>query len=451
MSLARPLPLGTGRRPLLAWLLIGLLFGWPVLADRPVPPPLFASPAAVLRIAQNAVVSPAFTHQRLVTVNRQALLGEALKLNLYQGLTLAAERQHYHALPQGGQAWIGQLEGELAGQVVLVASGEVLAGHIHSVAGDFVVRYAGGGLHHIYQVNGGAFPLEAEPLLPTPGLDAAAAAGPETATDDGSLIDVLVLYTPAALAQVGGPDAIKALANLAVIETNLAYANSGVFQRLQLAHLALLAYTESGSFSTDLGRLQAVQDGYLDDAHALRDQYGADLVSLLVGQDRQYCGIAYLMNAALVGPGFAPWAFSVVGQDCAAGYYSFGHELGHNMGSQHDRANAGSAGAYTYSYGYQDPQARFRTIMAYNCPGGCPRIPYFSNPAVGYLGLPTGINSMAPNSADNDQTLNNTALVVANFRPSRSASATPTPTPPTGLTPAPAGPQPYRIFLSWVQ
>jgi hypothetical protein len=113
---------------------------------------------------------------------------------------------------------------------------------------------------------------------------------------------------------------------------------------------------------------------------------------------------------------------------CAAGYYSFGHELAHNMGSNHDRAN-GSAALYPYSYGYWALDNSYRTVMAYDCPnGGCSRVPYFSNPNVSYNGYPTGISyDVDPNrAADNARSLNEARFVVANFRDS---TAPPTPTP----------------------
>ena len=90
--------------------------------------------------------------------------------------------------------------------------------------------------------------------------------------------------------------------------------------------------------------------------------------------------------------------------------------MGHNMGAHHDRANASGAGAYRVFHGYQSPDQAFRTIMAYNCPGGCQRINYWSNPEVNYNGQPTGILYTDPNSADNRRTLNNTVFTVANFR-----------------------------------
>jgi hypothetical protein len=67
--------------------------------------------------------------------------------------------------------------------------------------------------------------------------------------------------------------------------------------------------------------------------------------------------------------------------------------------------------------------------MAYAgaCPGGCPRIQYFSNPNVTYHGRPTGVNENAPNSANNALSLNNTAPIVAAWR-ARVAPPSPTPT-----------------------
>ena len=83
--------------------------------------------------------------------------------------------------------------------------------------------------------------------------------------------------------------------------------------------------------------------------------------------------------------GFASYAYSVVDQSCAASYLSLAHEMGHNMGLNHDPANSSGTPSYTYAYGYQQPSGLFRTVMAYPCPSGsCPRLMYFSNPDVAY-------------------------------------------------------------------
>jgi hypothetical protein len=145
----------------------------------------------------------------------------------------------------------------------------------------------------------------------------------------------------------------------------------------------------------------------------------------LISVDDTYCGIAFLMTR--LGYGFEAYAFSVVNVQCATGNYSFGHELGHNMGSAHDRDNADQA-LFEYSFGYQTPDESFRTIMAYNCAGGCPRIQNFSNPDVIHEGQPTGIDhdSDPANSADNARSINEALLTVANWR----ESSVPLPDPP---------------------
>jgi hypothetical protein len=152
-------------------------------------------------------------------------------------------------------------------------------------------------------------------------------------------------------------------------------------------------------------------------------------VSLWVN-DLDACGRGYLMTN--VSTSFAPYAFSVIQKSCATGYYSFGHEMGHNMGAHHDRYATGENGAYTYSHGYVYTPKRWRTIMAYNneCRDqdfDCTRIQYWSNPDISYGGVPTGISSSLYNSSDNRLTLNNTASTVANFRPSCSMTTPPSP------------------------
>jgi hypothetical protein len=115
-------------------------------------------------------------------------------------------------------------------------------------------------------------------------------------------------------------------------------------------------------------------------------------------------------------PSFAAFAFSLVNWDCATGNFSFGHELGHLMGSHHDWNTTAEIGCFTYSKGYQAPNRSFRTIMAYDCPGGCPRINHWSNPDILYNGQPTGANYLGPTPADNRRSINSTTPVVVKWR-----------------------------------
>jgi hypothetical protein len=201
------------------------------------------------------------------------------------------------------------------------------------------------------------------------------------------------------------------LVNTAIAETNAGYANSNVVQRLRLVASAEVSYVET-DIRTDLTRVTGTTDGYMDVVHALRDTYKADEVAL-IGEGyavaESACGVAWLMAGD--NPGFAPNAFAVVDRTCATGYYSFGHELGHNMGLNHARQDPVGTGAFAYSFGYK--WTGYRTVMAY-APGT--RILYFSNPNVLYGGNPTGVSEALPTSAHNALSLNNTRVTVANWR-----------------------------------
>lgn len=218
---------------------------------------------------------------------------------------------------------------------------------------------------------------------------------------------MLVVYTAQARAAAGGTAGMQATIELAVLEANQAYAKSGVPQHLRLVHTAELAYGETGDFNAELSRLCSKVDGHMDEVHALREQYGADLVSLIVASS-SYCGMAYRMPVA--DSWFADYAFSVVARDCATGYYSFAHELGHNMGCAHDHANA-SASMFPWGYGHRG--SGWRTIMSY-APGV--RVDHFSNPTVSYGGEPTGVAGSGATAADNADVLARNAGVIAGFR-----------------------------------
>jgi hypothetical protein len=232
--------------------------------------------------------------------------------------------------------------------------------------------------------------------------------------DDGSLIDVLVVYTPAARVSAGGPNSIAALIHAAVDATNNAYNNSLVETQIRLVHFAETDYQESGNSSTDLHRLRGINNGHMDEVHPLRDEYGADMVAL-INNIPGSCGVAYLMTN--LSPGFESSAFSVTRFSCAVGNLTFAHELGHNMGCAHDRDNAGAA-LFSYSYGHRWQTtwgATRRSVMAY-APGT--RVPHFSNPDVLNGGTPTGVPPLNSNSAHNALSINNAAFTVANWRPS---------------------------------
>ena len=96
-------------------------------------------------------------------------------------------------------------------------------------------------------------------------------------------IDVAFVYTPAARERAGGSTAaIEAVIDLIIAETNQVYAESGVRHRMALVARSEVPYTEEMGVD-GLERLSDPSDGYMDEAHTLRETSGADLVHLLIG------------------------------------------------------------------------------------------------------------------------------------------------------------------------
>lgn len=319
---------------------------------------------------------------------------------------------------------------DLPGSLALFAAdGDALSATIFAPGhGIFKIQPGPDGGHQVVEVDPDSIPPCGPDMVPPAG--AAAGAGdsvPEPnppplppsgdalppVAGDYNTIDVMVVYTAAARAGAGGTSAIHTLIDLAIAEANTCYQNSDISAQLNLVHRAEVSYTETGNASTDLGRLRATSDGYLDVVHTLRTQYGADVVSLFTESMGSYAGLGYVMSPS--SSGFAPYAFNVVRRVYATGQYVFAHEVGHNIGCAHDRQNSTSPGAYSYSYGHRfyAGGVQYRTVMAY-APGA--RIPYFSNPDVAYNGTATGVASSSGSSADNAKSINNTAPIVANFR-----------------------------------
>lgn len=243
--------------------------------------------------------------------------------------------------------------------------------------------------------------------------------------DDGSVVDIMFVYTAVARDAAGGVAQIESRIELAITDANNAYQNSAISPRIRSVHKALIDYTETGmGIVLDLPRLTTPGDGFLDSVHPDRDTYGADLVSLWV-EWLDYGGVAYSM-AGLPVEDYHITGFSVMRQSQYV-FNVLAHELGHNFGCDHDRANTGGGALFNYSFGYREPGNLWHDIMAYD-PGQV--IPYFSNPDLIYNGPPgnpgpIGVPLNQPLPCHNALTHNNTAWHLANYRPATLTSVPP--------------------------
>jgi hypothetical protein len=366
---------------------------------------------------------PTVIRSQNVLVNVQLLRGQKnsrLIVPLMDGTRLNIVRDRQEQAPKNGLIWYGKVADEPRSSVVLSLKGEALIGNIRTQRGKiYHIRYLGEGVHSLSEVDQSKFPQEAQPIKPDIRPPQTEAPADTCGTDPPTDIDVMVVYTDDARIAAGGTDAIEASIFLAVAETNQSYIDSNIFQRIRLVHMVEVTYTETGSSSTDLTALRN-GSGVFNNVPVLRNTFAADVVVMIVNSF-DACGRGYMMQS--VSNSFESNAYSVVMLSCATGYYSFGHELGHNMGADHDCPNATSTGPYAYNRGYSDtsptsPATPWRTIMSYQTSPVSTRVPYWSNPGVNYP-IP-GVDPMggmcAGNSTDNHLVLNNTALTVANFR-----------------------------------
>lgn len=241
-----------------------------------------------------------------------------------------------------------------------------------------------------------------------------------------SVVDILVVYTPAALAFQGTEAGMLAHIQGCIAATNDAFARSGATGQIRLVGTQLVTYTESSSYIDDLNRLTNTSDGIMDNVHSLRNTAGADLVCLLRrGVDSSLRG--GLAWQPLSTTGEPSRGFSVVQTEGALATLTLTHELGHNLGLGHARGDSQATGIFADSLGYRFTGlsgTQYRTIMAASGTGT--RISHFSNPAVTFDGVATGVGPPSDsNSANAARTLSIMMPAIADFRTTATSNAAP--------------------------
>ncbi len=306
-------------------------------------PRLFDPPRSNARVPANARNHQARrAHLRFDVLNSPEFI-----LNLFDNAERRVRRTKVEQPGRNAYVWHGRTDDN--GFVTFAVVNGVATGTVFLDGRSFEITPADAGDYTVAELNAAAFPAEDESLPPADrGGNASgttgesSSTGSATVTADGSTqIDVLVAWTPAARTAAGGTNAIQSLILSAVANANLTYANSLEHVQLRLVYSGELPFTETPTNMVgDLSLLRGNGDGSLDAVHSLRDQYGADVVTL-IGQGYAgagYCGLGYLMGSPSTS--FASSAFNIVDRTCAAGYLSYAHEVGHNEGLHHDPGNA---------------------------------------------------------------------------------------------------------------
>ncbi len=384
------------------------------------PPSLFLQPATPAAPGRNGTAASRFdANTDLIDQGAPEFL-----LQLPDGPVIVLRQSGHERRAPGNAVWRGAVQGRNDWQIVLTVKSGLLAGALRNGSELYEIRPTADRRHVIEKLNPASFqPCGNSPAAAptaTPGDDSQLQRQAETTQAATAPVEIhlLSVYTTAAKTMAGGQAQIEATIQAAVDNSNATFINSQVNARYVLVATAEVSYTESGVPATDLSWAQSNAG-----VAALRNQYGADMVSLIVQNGGGYCGMGYAMRNP--GPSFASSAFQVTALTCAVGNLTFAHEHGHNLGMEHDPANgiAQGSASYPWSYGHY-VDGVYRTVMSYStpCTAGCTRVAYFSNPNVSYQGFPTGL----ADQRDNARTANATVGIVANFRaPANIAPAAP--------------------------
>lgn len=232
-------------------------------------------------------------------------------------------------------------------------------------------------LHDIhFDGRNSVWPTEASPFAPS------AVNGSATGRDvaEADPVDVLMLYTPDVETEESKV-AIETTIMAELEKTNETLVESGIDdRRFRLVAVERVEYRAAHSHMHDvlwaLKRRKGDEDdngsdpeGALDEVHAIRERYAADLVHLVVGSVRGPCGSAFELNrhvrvlaaercgvdalaepclSAEVGRRWRPWPFSVSRPGCTANH-TIPHELGHTFGVAHDRYQSRQDGRLGHS------------------------------------------------------------------------------------------------------
>ncbi|QSX79668.1 reprolysin-like metallopeptidase [Agrilutibacter solisilvae] len=404
--------------------------------------------------------------------------GHELALTAPNGQPIRLQYLRHVEHENGNWSWVGRAEGAQPGSEAILTFGDKAA--------FGVIPQRQGGTLRLNIGGGQAWMIEADPtmlaslesartgprapdhLVPPRELlrkrmgnagiaDALAAkleAAPlSTKADATNTVDVLLGYTNGFAARLGGQSQANTRLTFMVQVANEAMAASLMPGRIRLVHTLQVTYPDNTSNQDALYALSGVSctensngsltctdvavPAALQPLHTARNTYGADLVSLVRvfnEPENQSCGIAWLNGAGRtpITSSDAPGGMSVVSD--SSGYIfpdnqrycreaTLAHELGHNMGSAHDRdtsdgddniLQSNEYGRYDYSFGYRTSAAgNFFTVMAYGDTGQ-DELNKFSNPRLNNCkgSYACGVT----NQADNAQSLTNTMPIIVTFR-----------------------------------
>ncbi|WP_286232502.1 Calx-beta domain-containing protein [Thalassotalea sediminis] len=196
--------------------------------------------------------------------------------------------------------------------------------------------------------------------------------------------------------------------------TNQIYVDSNVNLTVSAADIISVDYPSDLDSDAALDDITFNDHAAFSDIKNLRYEKGADMVALLrpyVDGDSA-CGLAW-GNASITTS--INYMYSHTSIDC--GDYVLAHELGHNMGLAHSRAQGDTGYTFPFALGHRvaDPENGFSSVMAYAV-NNASKVYKFSNPEILCTELPCGVDRNDPiNGADARFALNQVNSDLANL------------------------------------
>ncbi len=209
------------------------------------------------------------------------------------------------------------------------------------------------------------------------------------------------------------PSEVPSITDYLIEYTNDVFKNSKVNLSLELAGSVAVDLEEalSGDILSDMLMAEGKFASILTDRRDNEASLSAVLRDVTPEEDDAF-GKAYL------GGKFSTQSDSVSGYTTSYDASTFAHEIGHNLGANHNRGEYTEeemeSDDYTFSYAYGFYETdQHRTIMSYDTYGWVPRVDYYSNPDLSYNGFALGATFLREDAADVSRALSNNRHVAA--------------------------------------
>ena len=386
---------------------------------------------------------------------------QRLEFEVPDGRVLAPEMRVFEDRGDGNAMWAGGYPELGYDSVVLTLQDGYLLGRIGlPEGGTYWLRpgSADGGLltegrETSARACGGGLVPEREPVVPA--VAAQRADPPDSVASPSShdRLDILMLYTPDAatrLRQAGWGEPAAAM-QAAIDYLNL------VFRNNQFTVTAHMAHHQEAPAALDqivspLGALSQNRD-VLD----LRIEHEADLVHLFFAETPSFCGQAWLMvrgntprnfwssgyGVTTVGGGCIDIASQVRDGEYASQFETFAHEIGHNLGGNHDPDNtnldpADAVEPYAFGHHNFEPQPNVKSVMSYN---EGRQEPFFSTTRVRPRSFVIGVAG----ERENERAIQRTIHLAAELSDHLPGTGEPPPPPPRPPGNPPAAPSDLQV------